>query len=57
MPPELREMVVDYKLSILTDEYKTPSFSGYYVYKAVFDRGMRDYGEITAYLRENGIKV
>lgn len=57
MTPPLRELIIEYKYSILNEEYRTPMFSGYYVYQAVFDHSMRDYGEITAYLRENGIKV
>jgi hypothetical protein len=55
--PELRELILDYKFSILNQEGRTPMFSGIYIYQAVIDHGMRKFSDITAYLRENSIMV
>ena len=57
MTAELREVILDYKFSILNEEGRTPMFSGIYIYQAVIDYGMREFAEITAYLRGNSIKV
>jgi hypothetical protein len=32
MTPEQRELIINYKLSILTPEYRTPMFRGIYIY-------------------------
>jgi hypothetical protein len=57
LTPELRELILDYKFSILTAENRTPMFSGIHIYRAVLDHGLRDFGEITAYLIEQGITL
>jgi len=57
LTPEIRELILEYKFSVLTDEYRTPRFSGIYIYQAVIDQGMRAFPEITAYLRSNSIKI
>ncbi len=57
MTPELRELIVDYKYSILNEEFRTPMFSGIFIYQAVLDHGLRNFAEITEYLRENSITV
>ena len=57
MTPELREAVQRYKVSILTDEHRTPSYSGYYIYRAFLDEGLWDPEDVTRYLVEHGIKM
>ena len=55
--PEQRELILNYKFSILTKEYRTPIFSGIYIYQAVLDHGMVEYSEITEYLRAHSIQI
>ena len=57
MTPEQRELIIQYKFSILTPEHRTPIFSGYYIYQAVIDHGMTAPEEITEYLKMNSIQV
>ncbi len=57
MTLEQRERIINYKFSILTPEYRTPMYSGIYIYQAVIDHGMVEHTEITEYLRENGIQI
>ena len=57
MTPEERALVLDTKYRLLTDEGRTPMFSGIFIYRAVIDEGMRDLGSIVGYLRENGINL
>jgi len=57
MTPELREAILRYKVSILTDEHRTPTYSGYYVYRAFLDEGLTDPQDVTHYLVEHGIQM
>jgi len=57
MTPEHRRRILGYKFSVLTDEGRTPMFSGIHICRAIVDEGMEDFGLITGYLREHGIKV
>jgi hypothetical protein len=57
MTPALREFIIAYKVSILNEQGRTPMYSGYYIYKAVFDESLRNPAEITDYLRLNGITI
>jgi len=57
LTPELRELIIDYKFSILNEEGRTPVFSGIYIYQAVLDHSLRQFSEITAFLREHSIKI
>jgi hypothetical protein len=57
MTPELREKIIQYKLSVLTPQLRTPAYSGYYIYKAFLDQGLTDFDKITQYLLDNGIQV
>ena len=57
MTSEQREIILNYKFSVLTSEYRTPMFSGIFIYQAVVDHGMVEHADITAYLRANSIQV
>jgi hypothetical protein len=57
MTPEQRELILEYKYSIINEEGRTPMFSGIYIYQAVIDRGLRKFSDITEYLRENSIEI
>ena len=57
LTPELRELILEYKFSILTKEGRTPMYSGIYIYQAVLDHGIHRFSDITAYLRENSIEI
>jgi hypothetical protein len=57
MTPEVRERIVRYKYSILTADGRTPMYSGYYICKAFIDEGLTDFGQVTRYLVEHGIKM
>lgn len=57
LTPELRECIIQYKLTLINDEFRTPPFSGYFIYKAVLDEGLEEPEQIRGYLVENGIKV
>ncbi|MFW9895576.1 MAG: hypothetical protein ACFFD7_07220 [Candidatus Thorarchaeota archaeon] len=57
MTNETRKLILEYKYSVLTDEGRTPMFSGIFIYRAILNEGMTDYHEITNYLKKNGIKL
>jgi hypothetical protein len=57
MTAELRERILRYKVSILTESHRTPMYSGYYVYRAFIDEGLTDFDEVTHYLVEHGIQM
>jgi hypothetical protein len=52
-----RKIILEYKFSILTETGRTPMFSGIYIYRAVINLVLKDFNEITRYLRENGINI
>ena len=57
MTPELREQIIRYKASILTDQGRTPMYSGYFIYKAVIDDDITDPIQITKSLIKNGVQM
>lgn len=57
MTPELRKQIILYKDSLITSEHRTPMFSGYFIYKAFLDEGLRDPIQVTQYLVKQGIQV
>lgn len=57
MTAQQRELILNYKFSVLTDQKRTPVFSGIYVYQAVIDQGFDNFDQITDYLRENSIDL
>ncbi len=57
MTGDLREQIIRYKLSIMTPEHRTPVYSGYWIYKAFLDEGLREFAEVTRYLVDQGIQM
>lgn len=57
MTPQVRERILAYKYSVLTERHRTPMLSGYHIYKAFIDEGLTDFGEVTKYLVEHGIRM
>jgi hypothetical protein len=57
MTEELRETIIRYKYSVMTDQRRTPKYSGYFIYQAFLDEGISDYEEVTLFLIRNGIEM
>ena len=55
MTPDQRAIILDTKYRLLTDEGRTPMFSGIYIYRAVIGGGLERLEDIVESLRENGI--
>lgn len=57
MTAEIREQIIRYKYAILTENQRTPMYSGYHICKAFIDEGLTDFQAVTAYLVEQGIRM
>jgi len=57
MTPEQRRVILDTKHRLLTDDGRTPMFSGIHIYKAVVDKGLEQLDDIVEFLEKNGINV
>lgn len=57
MTTEQRELILNYKYSILTPQGRTPMFSGIHIYQAVVDHGLSTHTDITQYLKEQSINI
>jgi hypothetical protein len=57
LTPELRRQIIMYKYSLLNSAGRTPQFSGYFIYKAFLDEGLRDPVDVTDYLISNNIQI
>ena len=57
MTAEVKERILRYKYSILTESHRTPMYSGYYICRAFMDEGLTNFEEVTQYLVEHGIQM
>ena len=57
MTAEVKEQIVRYKYSILTESQRTPMYSGYYVCRAFIDEGLTDFEAVRQYLVQHGIQL
>ena len=57
MTPRHRAIILDTKYRLLTDEKRTPMYSGIFIYRAVINEGLADMDSIVSFLRENGVDL
>jgi hypothetical protein len=57
MTAELRERILRYKVSVLTENHRTPMYSGYFICRAFIDEGLTNFDEVSRYLVEHGIRI
>ena len=57
MTAEHRDRILDFKLRLLTQEGRTPMFSGFHIYRAVIDHDVHDLDQVILFLKENGIDI
>jgi hypothetical protein len=52
-----KNKILKIKSLLLTDEVRTPKFSGYNIYQAVLNNNLEKKDEILKYLKEKGIEI
>ncbi len=57
LTPDLRRIIVEAKQALLLPDGRTPIQSGYHIYRAVIDHGLRSVPEITEYVRLQGASL
>ena len=57
MTSKQRALILDTKYRLLTDEGRTPMYSGIYIYQAVIDHGFEKLEMIVEFLKKNGIML
>ena len=57
MTAEVKERILRYKYSILTESHRTPMYSGYHICRAFIDERLTDFAEVTQYLVAHGIRM
>lgn len=57
LTPELRQKIIEYKLSIMTSQLRPPAYSGYHIYKAFIDEGLVEFESVSRYLTAHGIDL
>ncbi len=57
MAPHHRAIILNTKYQLLTDEGRTPMFSGIFIYQAVIDNGLEELHDVVEYLKANGVAL
>jgi hypothetical protein len=52
-----KNKILKIKSLLLTNEGRTPKFSGYNIYQAVLNYNLENENEILNYLKENGVEI
>ena len=52
-----RRIIIETKVSLLTEEGRTSSLSGYHIYQAVLNHGLSEKDDIVDYLRQHDVEV
>jgi hypothetical protein len=55
--PDIKKLILQVKHSIKRPDGSTPSYSGYYIYKAILDKGLKDIDSIKKYIESQNVKI